>query len=102
MKLVDINKFTACCFVYKSINLLALPINYFHFVDEQQHGYNLRNLNQLSLRLPLVNSLQCQSSPSYYACKFWNSLPIEIKTKPSIYVFKRALKNLIISTYQNS
>ena len=100
LKLNDINKFVACCFVYKSLNLLSLPEDYFHFVDDLLHGYNLRNLNQLKLRMPSVNSLQGKSSPSYYACEFWNSLPLEIKTKPSLYAFKRALKDLIIDSYR--
>ena len=101
LKLKDINQFSACCFVYKSLNMLALPIDYFHLLDNFQHNYNTRNLNQLNLHIPFASSLQSQSSPSYYACQYWNSLPLEIKSKPSIISFKKALKDLIIFSYRS-
>ena len=81
--------------------MLALPVDYFHLRDNFQHNYNLRNSNQLNLHIEYVGSLQSQTSPSYYASQFWNSLPLEIKSKPSLNSFKKALKDSIIESYRN-
>ena len=101
LKLKDINVFSACCFVYRSVNSLALPVNYYHFIDDNQQNYNTRILNQLNLCIPFAGSTQGQTSPSYYACHFWNCLPLEIKSKPSLFSFKKSLKDSLINSYRS-
>ena len=88
-----INKFFSIIFIYKSINNLAYPLNYFTFSN--QHNHWLRNCNDL--RLTLVGSTQSQSSPSYYTCHIWNNLPQVIRNIPTLNAFRLAVKRHLLS-----
>ena len=96
LKLKDINIYFCSIFVYKILNNLAQPLNYFHLVNES-NTYNVRNSN--NLRPPLVGSSQSQTSPAYYSCLVWNDLPIDIRSRPSIASFKLALKSHLLQKY---
>ena len=99
LKLVDINKYFASIFTYKSLNDLTYPVNYFNAASTT-NTYTLRNTN--NLRPPLFHSTQSQLSPSFYCCNIWNNIPQEIKSKPSVASFKFAMKNLLIENYNHN
>ena len=94
-KINDINFFSSCMFVYKSINQLTYPINYFNFNDNV--FYNLRDNSNLRINFRRTN--QGQSSPSFYGCHDWNSLPVEIRQAPTLPSFKKSLKDYILNNY---
>ena len=94
LKLYDIIKYFALIFVYKSLNNLSHPFNYFHSFN---HVYNLRITD--NLRVPLLESGQGQSSISFYGCHLWNELPLEIKNKPGLGSFKFSLRRHLINHY---
>ena len=96
LKLPDINIYFSQIFVYKTINGLSYPFDYFNF-NSSLHNYNLRNINDL--RPEFSRSLQGQSSPAIYCCNIWKELPEQIKTKPSVSSFKSALKRFLINQY---
>ena len=95
LKLNEINKYFSCIFAYKSINQLTHPFNYFTFPDRQTH--NLRY--STNLRTPLMRTTQSQTSPSFYICNHWNSLPVDIRSKPSVVSFRSSLKRHLLAQY---
>ena len=80
LKLSDINIYFGLIFVYKSLNNLVFPINYFTYSTNLR--YNFRN--NLNLNLSFSPTVQGQTSPSYYCAKLWNQVPFCIKNQPSI------------------
>lgn len=98
LKYMDVNFFASCVFTYKSLYNIFEPKNYFFFVNNNR--YNLRN--NLELRLPQCTSVQGQRSPAYYCARNWNSLPSDLKDSSNIFIFKRRLKNYLLSGYQNA
>ena len=96
LKLKDVHFYFSCIFVFKSLNGLIFPFDYYNLLNNSH--YNLRN-NNLNIVLPLMGSHQSQSSPAYYGCIFWNSLPAEVRTSCSIYSFKFRLKKYLPEKY---
>ena len=96
LKLNDINFYFGAIFTYKSLNNLTYSLNYFSFVNNNTN-YPLRNAQEL--RPPFPGSTQTKSSPAYYCCIIWNSLPPSIKLKPSVGSFKFSLKNYLVNKY---
>ena len=95
LKLNDINTYFGLCFVYKSLNLITFPIDY--FTHSQNPNYNFRHMNEL--RPIFASTKQGQSSPGYYCSVLWNHLPLSIRNKPSISSFKLALRSHLIDQY---
>ena len=98
LKVDDLLFYSSCIFVFKSINGLSHPVNYFNFTNNA--NYNLRNMN--NLRAPFKRTTQGQSSPSIYCCNNWNSLPENFKNIMSFVTFKRSIKDYILNSYNNS
>ena len=98
-KIDDINKYFTLVFIYKSLNNLTYPQNYFH-LNTEYHNFNLRN--PLNIRAPRYRSKKRQSSPSYYGCSIWNSLPVELRMKPSLASFKSSLKRHLLNQYNRT
>ena len=99
LNIVNINRYFSSIFVYKSINNLAYPFNYFTFSNHVSY-YNLRNSNDL--RLPLVYSTQSQSSPSYYTCHIWNNLPLNIRNILNLNTFKLSVKKYLLDQFSSN
>ena len=95
LKLPEINIYFGLVFVFKSLNSLVFPINY--FTHQNNPHYNLRNTSDLTL--PLLPTLQGQKSPSFYCAKLWNDIPAYIKSMPSVSSFKSSLKSYLINKY---
>ena len=94
LKLREINIYFSAIFVFKSLNNLTFPIDYF---ISHQVNYNLRNISDL---VPsFSSSTQGQTSPKYYCSLIWNSLPPYIRNKPSVSSFKSALRLYLLNNY---
>ena len=96
LKLPDINKMISATFVYKYLNdlvdtTISFPVN--------PNRYATRN--QFNLYLPSVSSSQSQSHIQYYGVEIYNSIPDEVKHKPSLPSFKSHLKKYLIGAYDN-
>ena len=96
LKLKEVNFLTSCVFVFKSLNNLTAPINYFTYNINER--YNLRSPDE-NLSAPFMRSRQSQTSPSYYCCEFWNSLPLEMRRVSSVSTFKINLKKCLLDSY---
>ena len=96
LKVEEINSYCSSVFTYKSLNSLTYPTDYFTFVGNP-NNYPLRN--SINLRTPQFRSAQSQTSPSYYGCLIWNSLPPYIRVKPSAASFKSAIKERLLQSY---
>ena len=99
LKVEEINSYYSSVFTYKSLNSLTYQTDYFTFVGNP-NNYPLRN--SINLRTPQFRSAQSQTSPSYYGCLIWNSLPPYIRVKPSAASFKSAIKERLLQSYLNS
>ena len=99
LKINEINKYFAGIFVYKSLNNLCFPINYFFNVEFHVPTYNLRNLP--NLRPPQVHTIQSMTSPSFYCCHIWNNIPLDIRRRLSVPSFKYALKQHLLNIYNS-
>ena len=90
LKLEDVHKYSVACYVYKE----KLYVNPNFMI---QHSYNTRNsvsLNPRFKRLALT-----QNSIEYVGPTIWNILPEVVKSSSSIFVFKKRLKDFLISLY---
>ena len=96
LKFNDINIYFCAIYTYKAINQL-IQNRYFTF--RHSNHYSLRN--QDLLRLPSVGSTQSKSFIEFHGSQIWNSLPFEIRSKPSIQSFKYALRTHLISKYSD-
>ena len=75
-------------FVFKSINGITYPTDYFHYNENIM--YDLRHAN-IDLQTPFMRSTQSQSFPAYYCFHHLNSLPLEVRQTPSVFSLKRSL-----------
>ena len=94
----NINKYFSSIFVYKSINNLAYPLNY--FTSANHHNRNLRNSN--NLQPPFARSTQSQSSPSYYTCDIWNNIPLDTRNIPNLNTFRLSVKRYLLLQYSTN
>ena len=82
--------------VYKSRNGLAPP-----YIDDMLLDYSqtrcLRSSNQNLLAKPRINRKIGYGAFSHYGPTLWNLLPSELKTAPSVSLFKRQLKTHLFS-----
>ena len=76
-----------------------LPVNLmsYFYTNDTVHNYQTRNSN--NFHLPHMRLSVSQKSIFFQGPKLWNDLPLDIKTSPSINVFKRRFKKYLISTY---
>ena len=93
LKFFDILKLRYALFVYRSLQ----DQNDHNFRSRLTTNYRLRNPSLLVP--PLMRSSQSQSSAIYKSVGIWNSIPQNIKDKPSIACFKKTLKMHLMSNY---
>ena len=55
--------------------------------------------NSSNLVLPLYNRSSSQNSVNYTGVRIWNSLPNDISNEPNLNIFKRKLRNMLLSSY---
>lgn len=62
---------------------------------------NTRFSENNNLLLPKVNTNYGKMTAFFSAISFWNSLPSNIKSSPSLHCFRRLLKQFLLTTYVN-
>ena len=97
LKFYDIISQNNAIFVYKALHTHIDCENYFISRETPFHTRNHTNLT-----LPLVSSTQSQSHIRYRGAQTYNQLPSQVKDKQSLYSFKMAVKNRLLSSYTNS
>lgn len=90
LKLPDINRFNQCIYVFKN----------FDKFETVSHNYSVRNQSQLVPRFQ--RTTLTQHSISFSAPKEYNALPDSLKYSTSLSVFKRGVRNHLISLYNTS
>jgi hypothetical protein len=98
LKLSDINKLQTGCFMYRAMNN-QLPSSFSHYFTlnsniHQHFTRQSKNLHQFQ-----HNTTLRKYSIKNVGTTLWNSLPITLKNKPSVYCFKSTYKASIISLY---
>ena len=96
LKLKDLNYYHGSIFVYKSLNGLTYPCDYFEIIENTTR-YPLRN--SLNVRPPLPHSTQSKTSAAFYCCALWNKLPLFIRSKPSVASFKFSIRKYLVDKY---
>ena len=61
------------------------------------HSYNTRG--SLNFHLPQIRTTVAKNSIFFKGPTIWNNLPIHIKSSPSLNIFKRRYKSLLINRY---
>ena len=85
----------ATLFVFKVLNNLVFSNIGFDFAANT-HNINLRD--PLRLRSPRFSSVKRQHSISVFGCKAWNNLSNDIKQSSSIVIFKRKVREWLMSS----
>ena len=93
LKINEINEYFISVYVFNSLNLQGN--NIFNYRDNR--NYQLRNSNLL--RIPQIDSFQSKSCILYHGVAIWNSLPLFIRNIGNINIFKRKLKEYLLSKY---
>ena len=101
LKLKDLHHFNVCCIVHKSIHsprLLPVAINEILYLNEQIHDYNTKNKKDLH-RIKIITKLYGEKTISFQGRNCWNNLSSNIKEIDSINLFKKKLRQYMLSKY---
>lgn len=82
---------------YKCLNFLA-PDYLASLISYRNSNYSLRSVTNLNLEIPLgliPKPTFGRRAFSFYAPYLWNDLPIELKSAPSLDIFKKKLKTFL-------
>ena len=90
-----LHKFLITTFVYKLIHQI-LPHSISDYCRFFEHNYGTRQKDTKILVLPKVNTEQGKRSMTFCGSIMWNSLPEDVKCKPSVNSFQKALKKMLI------
>ena len=100
-KITDLFLFNVGVFMYKlSLNDLPDVFSTLFMRNDAFHTYPTRQSH--SYHLPRTRTVFAQKTIKYNGPKFWNELPCEIITSPSLYVFKKNLKSFLLQKYSIS
>ena len=95
LNLSDINLVPVTCFVHRSLNGQLSPMFKHNFVQNcTVHNHITRHC--LNLQLPLHRTIIRANSIGVSGLKFWNSISLELRQKPSVFSFKRNIKMYLI------
>jgi hypothetical protein len=100
LNIYDLCRMQILTFVFKSCNGL-LPINYSNYftLNKDMHNYSTRsNKNYNLYRTHAYKSCRVNALVNR-GPKYWNSLPVSLKSTTSLRIFKRHLKNHLILQY---
>ena len=101
LKVKDIHFIETCTAVYSSIRINKFrPLKHILATLQWQHQYNTRG--ESTFMLPTVKSTRDKHSYVYQCTLNWNSLPNDIRSASSLYVFKRRLRLLLLNNYVNT
>ena len=78
---------------YKSIHSLTPQ-----YISCQQSRYSLRSRTDPHLlKIPYINLKKGEQNISFFGPTLWNSLPLDVRSCPSVESFKRNLKTYLYS-----
>ena len=97
LKMPDIIKLINATYTYKVLNRLIDGPNYFTYPSNNPYHTRTRS----NLTIPLLQSSQSQTHIQFRGVKDYNALPPDLKSKPSLPSFKKAVKQHLFSTYTN-
>ena len=83
-------KLKAACLIFKCLQGTSIP-GFSSYANEISHNYKTRN-NNVSLRLPLLNTEAARRSFWFQGPRCCNELPLEIRSLTSFVLFKSRLK----------
>ena len=86
------------CFVYRSLNG-QLPHMFKDYFAQNCTVHNHITRHRLNLQLPLHRTNITANSIRVSDVKFWKSISLELRQKPSVFSFKRNIKKHLISLY---
>ena len=99
-KISDLFLFNVGIFMYKlSTNDLPGVFSTLFVRNEYFHSYPTRQSH--SYHLPRTRTVFAQKTIKYNGPKFWNELPSEVITSPSLHVFKNKLKCFLLQKYNS-
>ena len=88
--------FKALLLVFKSLNGLG-PLYLTDMFKMYCPSRSLRSADKYELVQPSVRTKQGEAAFSCYAVRLWNRLPLDIKTSPTISIFKSRLKTKLFT-----
>jgi hypothetical protein len=94
----DIYKLQLGTYMYKIQHNLISTLDHHLFTPGSSiHNHNTRHKNDL--RKPLCRTTMRQNTICFQGPKLWNDLPEDIKSAPSLNIFKRRFKMFLIGYY---
>lgn len=101
LNIFDLYNMNIAIFMYLCFNnLIPKSISICFKLKSEIHDYNTRN--PLDYNLPLARTNISMNSIFYKGPKIWNDLPLNIKSSPSLNVFKRRYKELLLERYEHN
>ena len=102
LKVNDLHKLQLASFVYESYMQQNPGEFHSYFTDVTKvHSYSTRQASDKDLFIPRKNTTQYGLySVRYAGASLWNSIPIDIRNKSSVYSFCKSLKQYYINLYQ--
>ena len=91
----DVNHFSVACYMFKSINKISPSPIQDLLVNKLQHTHNTRNYSNFS-KPQFCLSSSCKAI-SWLGPSLYNALPLNIKKAESFNLFKKLLKDHLIS-----
>ena len=97
-KITDLFLYNLGMFMYKLL-INELPDAFMTMFKKNNviHTYPTRQRD--SFHLPRTRTIFAQKTITFIGPRFWNDLPNEIMISPSLYVFKRRVKLLLLQKY---
>lgn len=93
LKFTELVNLNQGCFIYKYVNNL-LPSSFENFFPK------LCNFDRsLSFEIPNLKNANMKIFPSYSMIKLWNNLPLELKRKKSLSIFKKHYASTLSMNY---
>ena len=101
LKINDIYHLRLAEFVYKfKFNLL--PVSCLHYLTVAHNDRLHLTRHHYEFSIPPCRTVVRQNSISIYGPKYWDSLPILIKSQVSLYLFKKSLGAFLFSFYEKN
>ena len=99
LKVEDIRKVNILKFVYEAINKISIKVfhNYYIF---QRDIHNRNSRQNYRIYLNRVNTKYGENTIQYKGAVLWNDLKLNTQKCSSIYIFKKAIKQLYLDKYK--
>ena len=93
----QIHKSQLAIYMYKILNNLIPRLSHHHFISNMTiHDYNTRSSHHL--HVPYCRTKLRQNTIQFQGPKLWNLLPEEIKSAPSVNIFKKRMRTYFINS----